>query len=55
MVHDGEGHLLCSRPRFRLAGGTLSVRRDLRLCLRVGRPPKTLLVDVEPKKGGDLR
>jgi hypothetical protein len=30
-------------------------RRDPRVCLGVGRPPKTPLVDVEPKKGEDLR
>jgi hypothetical protein len=55
-VHEGvEGLLLHSRPRSRLPGGTLSGRRDPRVCLSVGRPPKTPLVDVEPKRGEDLR
>jgi hypothetical protein len=55
-VRDGaEGLLPRSRPRSRLPGGTPSGRRDRRVCLGVGRPPKTPLVDVEPKRGGDLR
>jgi hypothetical protein len=35
--------------------GTTSRRRDSRVCLGVGRPRKTPLVDVEPKRGEDLR
>jgi hypothetical protein len=55
-VRDGaEGLLLRSRPRSCLPGGTSSGRRDPRVCLGVGRPPKTPLVDVELKKGEDLR
>jgi hypothetical protein len=55
-VHDGaEGLLLHSRPRSCLPGGTPSGRRDLRVCLGVGRRPKMPLVDVEPKRGEDLR
>jgi hypothetical protein len=37
-------------PRWDLSG-----RRDYKVCLGVDRPPKTPLVDVEPKRGGDLR
>jgi hypothetical protein len=56
IVRDGaEGHLLCSRPRSRLPGGTPSSRRDPRVCLSIGRPPKTPLVDEEPKRGEDSR
>jgi hypothetical protein len=55
-VRNGaEGLLLHSRPRSRLLGGTASGRRDRRACLSVGIPPKTPLVDVEPKRGEDLR
>jgi hypothetical protein len=55
-VRDGtEGLLLRSGPRSRLSGGTPSGRRDRRVCLGVGRPPKMPLVDVEPKRGEDLR
>ena len=50
-----KGLLLRSRPRSRLPGGTPLGRRDPRVCLGVGRPPKTPLVDVEPKRGEDLR
>jgi hypothetical protein len=32
-----------------------SGRRDLRLCLGIGRPPKTPLIDIEPMRGEDLR
>jgi hypothetical protein len=47
MVHDGaEGLLLRSGPRSRLSGGIPSGRRDRRVCLGVGRPPKTPLVDI---------
>jgi hypothetical protein len=38
-----------------LPGGPPSGRRDPRLCLGIGRPPKTPLIDVEPKRGEDLR
>jgi hypothetical protein len=56
MVRDGaEDCLLCSRPRSRLPGGTPSERTDARVCLGIGRPPKTPLVDVEPRRGEDLR
>jgi hypothetical protein len=56
MVHDGaEDCLLCSRPRSRLPGWTPSERRDTRVCLGIGRPSKTPLVDVEPRRGEDLR
>jgi hypothetical protein len=55
-VRDGtEGLLFHSRPRSRLPGGTLSGRRDRRVCLGVGRSSKTPLVDVESKRGADLR
>jgi hypothetical protein len=55
-VRDGtEGRLLRSRPRSRQTEGTPSGRRDPRVCLGVGRPPKMPLVDVEPKRGEDLR
>jgi hypothetical protein len=55
-VRDGaECLLLRSRPRSHLPEGTPSGRRDPRVCLGVGRPPKTPLVDVEPKRGEDLR
>jgi hypothetical protein len=55
-VCDGiEGLLLRSRLRSRLPGGTPSGRRDPRVCLGVGRPPKTPLVDVEPKRDENLR
>jgi hypothetical protein len=50
MVRDGaECRLLRSRPRSCLPGGTPSGRRDPRVCLGVGRPPKTPLVDVETR------
>jgi hypothetical protein len=55
-VRDGaEDRLLLSRPKSRLPGETPSERRDPRVCLGVGMPPKTPLVDVEPKRGEDLR
>jgi hypothetical protein len=55
-VRDGaEGHLLRSKPRSRLPGGTPSGRRDPRVCLGVDRPPKAPLVDVEPKRCEDSR
>jgi hypothetical protein len=55
-VRDGaNGLLLHSRPRSCLPGGTPSGRRDRRVCLGIGRPPKMPLVDVEPKRGEDLR
>jgi hypothetical protein len=55
-VCDGEeGHLLHSRPRSRLPGRTPPGRRDPRVCLGIGRPPKTPLVDVESKRCEDLR
>jgi hypothetical protein len=55
-VRDGaEGLLLRSRSRSRLLEGTPSGRRDCRVCLGVGRPPKMPLVDVEPKRDKDLR
>jgi hypothetical protein len=55
-VRNGaEGRILCSRPRSLLSEGTPSRRRDPRVCLRVGRPPKMPLVDVEPKRGEDSR
>jgi hypothetical protein len=48
---DGvEGCLLRSRPRSRIPRGTSSGRRDLRVCLEAGRPPKTPLVNIEPKR-----
>jgi hypothetical protein len=50
---SAEDRLLHSRPRSRLPGGTSSGRRDLRVCLSVGMPPNTSLVDVEPKRGED--
>jgi hypothetical protein len=55
-VHNGtEGCLLCRRPRSHLPEGTPLERRDPRVCLGIGRPPKTLLVDVGPKRGEDSR
>jgi hypothetical protein len=55
-VRDGaEGRLLRRRPRSRLLGGTSSERRDPRVCLGIGRQPKTPLVDVEPKRSEYLR
>jgi hypothetical protein len=53
-VRNGAEGLLRSRPISRLPGGTLS-RRDPRACLSIGRTPKTPLVNVELKKGEDLR
>jgi hypothetical protein len=54
-VREGvEGHLLHSRSRSHLSGGNPSGRRDPRVCLGVGRPPKMPLVDVESKRGEDL-
>jgi hypothetical protein len=29
-------------------------RRDSSLCLEIGRPPKTSLIDIEPERGEDL-
>jgi hypothetical protein len=53
-VRDGaEGRLLRIRPISRLPGGTLSGRRHPRVCLGIGRPHKTPLFDVEPKRGED--
>ena len=52
---DEDGLLLRSRPRSRLSGGTPSGRRDPRVCLDIGRPPNTPLVDLELKRGEDLR
>jgi hypothetical protein len=55
-VHYGaKGHLLHSGPRSHLPGGTPSGRRDPRVCRVVGRRPKMPLVDVELKRGEDLR
>jgi hypothetical protein len=55
-VRDGaEDRLLRSKPRSRFTEGIPSGRRDPRVCLSVGRPPKMPLVDVEPKRGEDLR
>jgi hypothetical protein len=45
--NGAEGRLIRSRPRSRLLGGTPSGRRDPRVCLGVGRPPKMLLVNIE--------
>jgi hypothetical protein len=55
MVRNGAEGLLCSGPRSRLPGGTPSGRRDCSVFLGVDGPRKTLLVDVEPKSGEDLR
>jgi hypothetical protein len=55
-IRDGaERRLLHRRPRSRLSGGTPSGRRDPRVCLSVGKPPKTPLVDIEPKRCEDSR
>jgi hypothetical protein len=45
------------RQRLDLAPGRdlRQGRRDPRPCLGIGRPHKTPLVDVEPKRGKDLR
>jgi hypothetical protein len=49
MAREGaESHLLRRRPRSGLLGEIPSGRRVPRVCLGVGRPPKTPLVDVEP-------
>jgi hypothetical protein len=48
--NEAKGRLLRSRHRSHLLGVTSSGRRDPRICLRVGRPPNTSLIDVEPKK-----
>jgi hypothetical protein len=54
-VHDGvEGLLLRNRPRSRLPGGTPS-GRDPRVCLGIDKPPKTPLVDIEPKRGEESK
>jgi hypothetical protein len=50
---DVEGRLLHYRHRSRLSGATPSGRRDPRVCFGVDRPPKTSLVDVEPKRFED--
>jgi hypothetical protein len=52
---DAEGLLLHSRYRSRIPGGTSSGRRDPRVCLGIGRPPKTSLVNIEPTRGENLR
>ena len=49
IVHDGRKCLLHRKSRSRLPGGTPLGRRDPRVCLDVGRPPKASLVDVEVK------
>jgi hypothetical protein len=55
-VHDGvEGLLLRSRPTSHLLRGAPSGRRDPKVCLGVGRLPKTSLVDIESKRDEDLR
>jgi hypothetical protein len=55
-VRDGaEGLFLHSRPRSRIPGGTSLGRRDHRVCLGVEKPPKTSLVNVEPKRGKNLK
>jgi hypothetical protein len=56
MVRNGaDCRLLRSKPRSRLPGGTPSGRRDPRVCFGVGMPTKTPLVDVELKRGEDLK
>jgi hypothetical protein len=50
-----ERRLLRSRPRSRLSRGTPSGRRDSRVCLNIGKSPKTSLVDVELKRDEDSR
>jgi hypothetical protein len=46
-VRDGaEDLLLRSGSRSRLLEGTPSGRKDRRVCLDVGRPPRTPIVDV---------
>jgi hypothetical protein len=56
MVRNGaKSRILRSRPRSRLPGGTPSERRDPRVCISVGRPPKMPVVDIEPKRGEDSR
>jgi hypothetical protein len=48
-VHDGvEGLLLRSTPRSRLLEGIPSGKRDSRVCLGIGRPPKMPLVNILP-------
>jgi hypothetical protein len=44
---------LSTTPRSNTPGGTPSGRRDLRVCLEIGRPPKKPPDDVELKKGKD--
>jgi hypothetical protein len=38
-------------PRFDPPGGTSSKTRDARVCLRIGKPPKTPPDDIESKRG----
>jgi hypothetical protein len=53
-IRDGvESHLLRSRPKSRLLWGIPSGRRHPRMCLHIGKPPKTSLVDIETKRDGD--
>jgi hypothetical protein len=40
---------------YREGSHRASGKRDHRACLGVGRTPKKSLVDVEPKRGEDLR
>jgi hypothetical protein len=55
MRDSAEDRLLRSKPRSRPPGGTLSGRRDPRVCPGVDRPTKTSLVDIEPKRGENSR
>jgi hypothetical protein len=52
--NDTESLFLHNIPRSRLPGQIPSGKKDPRLCLGIGRPPKTHLVDIEPKRGEDL-
>jgi hypothetical protein len=55
-VCDGaEGHLFTADLDLDSREGHPSGRRDPRVCLSVGRPSKTPLVDVEPKRGEHSR
>jgi hypothetical protein len=52
---SAEGRLVRSRPRSCLPGGTSLGRRDPRVCIDVGKPSKTPLVGIEPKRDEDSR
>jgi hypothetical protein len=54
-VRDGTESSSSQQTWISLTGRDPVGRRDPRVCLGIGKPPKTPLVDVEPKRGEDLR